>query len=181
MLEQNPILRPQQFFQSRIELEFPTTQIAMKLQRDLYLVGTSLYMTFKRKLFSLWSMSVFPRLIHKGDIVLNKDTTHGYFWICTFLTLLNLNDSLAMSWDNLKTVQALTEETLWQEDRKMHCFFFFWGACFLFYRLTSKSWGRILCLPECHNWLQITHICTYMLKCIYDFFFYIIMYIMFFF
>jgi len=36
-----------------------------------------------------------------------------------------------MSWDNLKTVQAVTEETLWQEDRKMHSFFFHFGI-FLF-------------------------------------------------
>lgn len=51
MLEENPILRPQHFFQSRIELEFPTTQFATKLQRELYLVGTGLHMMFERKLF----------------------------------------------------------------------------------------------------------------------------------
>jgi len=51
MLEQNPMWILQHFFQSRIELEFPTTQFAMNLQRDLHLIGTSLYMMFKRKLF----------------------------------------------------------------------------------------------------------------------------------
>lgn len=50
MIEQNLILKPQHFFGSRIELEFPTTQLAMKLQRGLCLVRTNLYTLFKSKL-----------------------------------------------------------------------------------------------------------------------------------
>lgn len=110
----------------------------------------------KTPFFCLWSMSVFPWLIHKGDIVLNKYTACGYFWICTFLTLLIINDSLGMPWDNLKTVHVVTKETLWQEYRiffkKIYYYFYFGEPSFFVY------WWRWICSPECHKWLLITRV-----------------------
>lgn len=102
-------------------------------------------------------MSVFPWLIHKGDIVLNKYTACGYFCICSFLTLLIINDSLGMPWDNLKSVHAVTNETLWQGYWKMlffYDYFYFGELSFLVH------WRTWICSPECHKWLLITRVCA---------------------